>query len=369
MKPVVLIIRDGWGEDADEAHLPYNAVRLAHTPVADRLSQNWPRTYLKTHGLDVGLPEGMMGNSEVGHQNIGAGRIVDQERVRIDRAFANGSLVGNPVLAEAFANVNQQGALHFIGLCSDAGVHSVLSHLFGLWALAVQAGVQTIYIHAITDGRDAPPTSGLGFLEEIETFARACGVGQVASVMGRFWAMDRDQRWERIQRAYDCLVGQGELKTSFSATAIIQDYYQQPTQGIGDEFIPPTAIADEKSQPIGRIQAGDSVIFFNLRGDRPREITQAFLDASFHHFQRVDLSPLCYATLTDYQQGLCPRVIFPKLPKMKDTLGEVVAHAGLKQFRCAETEKYPHVTFFFNDYRDEPFPGEERCLIPSPRDV
>ncbi|OYV47002.1 MAG: phosphoglycerate mutase (2,3-diphosphoglycerate-independent), partial [Verrucomicrobia bacterium 21-51-4] len=370
--PVVLIIRDGWGANHDSGQDAYNAVKLANIPYSRELSAHWPRTELKACGLDVGLPVGVMGNSEVGHQNIGAGRIVDQEIVRIDKALAESTLAHNPVLSEGFANAQRPGkALHFMGLISDAGVHSTLEHLYGLWRLAIDAGVTRIFIHALTDGRDTPPKSGLHFIEAIEARAKHWGLGQVATVCGRYWAMDRDKRWDRVQSAYDCLVGRGELRLAASATQAVEAYYDKPLDAtrVGDEFILPTAVTDAQGQAIGRVEAGDSVIFFNFRGDRPRELTRAFIEPNFIEFDRGPYLNPCFITLTEYEKGLCPRVLFLKPEKMKGILGEVVSQAGLKQFRVAETEKYPHVTFFFNDYRDAPFPGEDWQLIQSPKDV
>ncbi len=371
LRPVLLIIRDGWGEDLSPAHAHYNAVRQAKTPWADHLSRHWPQTTLMTHGLDVGLPPGVMGNSEVGHQNIGAGRVVDQERVRIDKAFANGSLADNPVLQAAFERAKKGGCLHFMGLLSDAGVHSILAHLFGLWELAVKAGVTSIALHAFTDGRDAPQKSGVQFIEKVEAFIQTQGVGHIASVMGRFWAMDRDKRWDRIEAAYQCLTGDKVERTAPSARAAVEGYYAAPLDAarVGDEFVLPTVIMGPSGAPAPRIRSGDSVIFFNFRGDRPRELTHAFVTPDFHGFPRGDALDVHFVTLTAYEEGLCPNVLFQKPPKMTGTLGEVISKAGLQQFRCAETEKYPHVTFFFNDYRDEPFPGEDRGLAPSPREV
>jgi 2,3-bisphosphoglycerate-independent phosphoglycerate mutase len=313
-----------------------------------------------------------MGNSEVGHQNIGAGRIVDQEIVRINKALANGTLAANPVLQAAFSQAKKPNSkLHFMGLVSDGGVHAMSSHLYGLIALAKDAGVQNVFIHAFTDGRDTPPLSGLQFISELEQKCAQIGIGKIASICGRFWAMDRDNRWDRIQKAYDCIIGKKADHTSLSATKAIQYYYDHPLDSSrrGDEFIVPTIISNNNKTPIGPISDGDSVIFFNYRGDRPRELTRAFIDNNFTEFDRGPKKDLFFATLTNYEDGLCSNVILERPPKMINILGQVVSAAGIKQFRCAETEKYPHVTFFFNDYREEPFPGEDRVLIPSPRSV
>ena len=370
-KPVVLIIRDGWGENHDASYDAYNAVKLANTPVADMLTAEYPRSEIMASGLAVGLPEGIMGNSEVGHQNIGAGRIVDQEIVRINKGIETGSVKQSPTLKAAFNNAKDNGkALHFMGLVSDAGVHSMLEHLYGLLRIAKEEGVETVYVHAFTDGRDTGPFTGKGFIEQAEAQMAAIGVGQIASVAGRYWAMDRDNRWDRVQRAYDCLTGRKIERSAATASEAIQAQYDAPeTEGTkGDEFCPPTAIVGEDGQPVGTIQNGDSVIFFNFRGDRPRELTRAFIQDDFDGFDRGEKLDLYFATLSEYQKGLCPNIVFFKPEKMDDILGGYVSEKGISQFRCAETEKFPHVTFFFNDYREEPFPGEDRELVPSRKD-
>lgn len=370
-RPVILIIRDGWGENHSTAHDAFNAVKLAKTPVADMLTANWPRTELMACGLDVGLPVGVMGNSEVGHQNIGAGRIVDQEIVRIDKGFSTDAVKDNAVLKAAMDKAASGGALHLMGLVSDAGVHAMLEHLYGLLRIAKDFGLKKVFIHCFTDGRDTPPKSGMGYIKELEAKCAEIGIGQIASVSGRFWSMDRDNRWDRVQKAYDCLTGRAIERTAPSAEAAIQAYYDKPLDSSrhGDEFIVPTAITGDDDQPLGLIQDGDAVVFFNFRGDRPRELTRAFIDDSFDGFDRGPKLDLYYATMTEYQKGLCPNVIFTKPAKMKDILGTVVADKGIPQFRTAETEKFPHVTFFFNDYREEPLPLEDRELIPSPKEV
>jgi len=370
-KPVVLIIRDGWGENHDSSLDAYNAVKLAKTPVADRLTAEWPRTEIAACGPAVGLPEGIMGNSEVGHQNIGAGRVVDQEIVRINKGLETGSVKESEALQGALANAKSKGtALHLMGLVSDAGVHSMLEHLYGLLRIAKEEGLEKVFVHAFTDGRDTGPFTGKGFIEQAEARMEAIGLGRIASVAGRYWAMDRDNRWDRVQRAYDCLTGRNIERTAPSAAEAIQKQYDAPeTEGTkGDEFCPPTAIVGDTGEPVGTIADGDSVIFFNFRGDRPRELTRAFLQDDFDGFDRGAKLDLFYATMTEYQKGLCPNIIFRKPPKMDDILGAYVSAKGIPQFRCAETEKFPHVTFFFNDYREEPFEGEERELIPSPKD-
>ncbi|MDR2513432.1 MAG: 2,3-bisphosphoglycerate-independent phosphoglycerate mutase [Puniceicoccales bacterium] len=371
MKPVVLIIRDGWGENHNPAHDKFNAIKLAKLPVSNRLSQEWPRTEIAAHGLDVGLPVGIMGNSEVGHQNIGAGRIVDQEIVRIDKGLDEADFKNNAAFCGALDKVRKTGGkLHFFGLASAAGVHSTLPHLYSLLQHTKAAGVSKVFIHTFMDGRDSPPTSGLGFIQEIENKLQQIGIGKIASVSGRFWAMDRDNRWERVQKAYDALTGGPALEAT-SAAAATQAYYDKPLDSSrqGDEFILPTRIVSAPGTPLATIEDGDSVIFFNFRGDRPREITRSFIDADFNGFARAKKLDIFFATMTEYQKGLCPNVLFHKPPKMKNILGEWVAQRGIAQFRTAETEKYPHVTFFFNDYREEPFPDEDREVVPSPKEV
>ncbi len=371
VKPVVLIIRDGWGANHNNAHDAYNAVKLAKTPCADQLSAQWPRTELVAHGPEVGLPEGIMGNSEVGHQNIGAGRVVDQEIVRINKGIESGAVKDVEALQQAITVAKNGGKLHLMGLVSDAGVHAMLDHLYGLLKVIKGEGIDTVYVHAFTDGRDTGPFTGKDFIAAAEAEMAKIGCGTFASVCGRYWAMDRDKRWDRVQRAYNCLTARKIEKTASSATGAVQSYYDQPeTDNLkGDEFVSPTVIVGEGGKPVGPITSGDAVIFFNFRGDRPREITAAFINQDFDGFDRGEQLDLFYATMTEYQKGLCEHILFRKPPKMPDILGQVVADRCLKQFRCAETEKFPHVTFFFNDYREEPFEGEDRSLVDSPKDV
>lgn len=369
-RPVVLVIRDGWGENHDASLDKFNAIKRADIPFSRGLSRDWPRTEIAACGLSVGLPEGIMGNSEVGHQNIGAGRIVDQEIVRIDKGFSTGSVLESPALKSAFERVEKGGALHLFGLCSDAGVHSMLRHLYSLLKICADKKYSRVYLHAFTDGRDTPPTSGLGFIRQVEEEMKKCGAGRVASVIGRFWAMDRDQRWDRVQKAYDCLTGKETQAAVSNAEDAFKNYYAHPASEnmTGDEFIPATWV-EENGEPVGRVRNGDAVIFFNFRGDRPRELTRAFIEDGFDGFDRGEKLDVFFATMTEYKEGLCPNILFPKPPKMKNILGEYVSNLGLAQLRCAETEKFAHVTFFFNDYREEPFKGEDRILIESPRDV
>lgn len=369
--PVLLIIRDGWGLNGNAKKAKWDATRQIATPVTDFLEKSWPATHIQASGSFVGLPDGIMGNSEVGHQNIGAGRIVDQEIVRINRSIQSGQVAANPALVKACQWVRQNHSkLHLFGLLSSGGVHSMVHHVEGLVRAARQNGVERIYLHAFLDGRDTPPFSGLEILRRWEKFSDSVGAGQIASIMGRFWAMDRDRRWDRVKRAYDCLVGH-RANRSRSPLEALQTHYDRPTSDSqrGDEFCPPTQIVDGQDHFVGQVEDGDAIIFFNFRGDRPREITQAFIGDDFSDFDRGKKLRLFYVTMTEYEKNLCPDVLFPKPPPMKNILGTYLSSLNLRQFRIAETEKYAHVTFFFNDYREAPFPGETRQLVPSPKDV
>jgi 2,3-bisphosphoglycerate-independent phosphoglycerate mutase len=370
--PTVLIIRDGWGANPHPEHDQVNAVKLARTPAADRIAREYPRTLIATCCMDVGLPDGTMGNSEVGHQNLGAGRIVDQESVRITRAIREGRFFENEVLVEACRRVvDGGGKLHLFGIVSDAGVHGLLEHLYGCLELAKRQSVpgHRVLIHAFTDGRDTPPFSGKDYVQQVEVKCREMGIGRIASVVGRYYAMDRDNRWDRVQHAYDLLTGRGGFSNFANAAEAVQEYYEHATDvnRRGDEFVTPRTVGQRPWET--RVAAGDSVIFYNYRGDRPRELTKAFVLDDFSGFARGPKLDLYYATMTAYEQGLPVAVAFPKPPKMTGILGEYISKLGQRQFRCAETEKYPHVTFFFNDYRDDPFPGEDRQIIPSPKEV
>jgi 2,3-bisphosphoglycerate-independent phosphoglycerate mutase len=371
-RPVVLIIRDGWGRNPYPEWNKANAVFLGKHPVADRLLAEYPNVLIHTSGFDVGLPEGTMGNSEVGHQNIGAGRIVDQESVAITKAIRNGTFYDNVELNAAVTNALSKGTnLHLFGIVSDAGVHGLLEHLYGLLELCRRRDLRRVFLHAFTDGRDTPPNSGLGYIRQIEGKMKELGVGQIATVSGRFYAMDRDNRWQRVEKAYEALTA-AEGPKFRSAEQAVQYYYGHPTEPnmSGDEFITPSIITgDVGDKALATVRDGDSVIFYNYRGDRPRELTKAFVLDDFTGFDRGRKLELTYVTMTAYEQTLPVRVAYPKPPKMKNILGDYLSSLGLKQFRCAETEKYPHVTFFFNDYRDEPFPGEDRQIIPSPRQL
>ncbi len=397
--PCILIIRDGWGHNPNPSHDAFNAVKLAKPPAADRLMREYPWTLIKTSGEDVGLPEGTMGNSEVGHQNIGAGRIVDQESVAITKACRSG-LQSNAALTEAITRAkSKNAAVHLMGICSDAGVHGLLEHLYAILRLCKDLNFppNRVFVHFFMDGRDTGPFTGKSFIEQAESHMRALGVGRIASVIGRYWAMDRDYRWERVARAYECLTrampfpghaprGAAAIPSRVpSAAAAIQSHYDHPANEkmAGDEFVPPTLIAASDADAAeSRIKSGDTVIFYNYRGDRPREISAAFVfpddqwakvkpspDSGRAGFDRGPRLDLHYLTMTAYWEDLGPhvRVAFPKPPKMVNIAGQYISSLGLTQFRCAETEKFPHVTFFFNDYRDEPFPSERREIIQSPK--
>ncbi|WP_417748134.1 2,3-bisphosphoglycerate-independent phosphoglycerate mutase [Rosistilla oblonga] len=381
-KPVVVIVRDGWGQNPFSKWDQSNAVLMGKTPVSDALMQSYPNTLIKTSGEDVGLPAGVMGNSEVGHQNIGAGRIVDQEVMRITRSIRKGEFFENPVLQEAIAHVKASGgSLHLVGLMSDGRVHSDLEHAFAVTELVKRSGLagDRYIVHAITDGRDTAPTGGLGYVAKLQENLTSEGVGKVGSVIGRYYAMDRDLRWDRVKLAYDMMT-RGAEQTAATASEAIQSYYDNPTESnrTGDEFITPITVSDADTvDPKQLVKAGDAVIFLNYRGDRTRELTKAFTygdtewanidGGGFDRGEKID--NLYFATMTGYETGLPVHVIFEKPAKMPNILGQYISTLGLKQFRCAETEKYPHVTFFFNDYRDDPFENEERGMLQSPRDV
>jgi 2,3-bisphosphoglycerate-independent phosphoglycerate mutase len=361
----MLIIRDGWGwNPRTPEEDKFNSVKCANVPVDTMLMTQYPNCLIHTSGEDVGLPEGTMGNSEVGHQNIGAGRIVYQESVRITLAIRNGEFFQNPEFKKMVEFVRRNnGALHFMGLCSDIGVHSLLPHLYGLLELAKRNKMEKVFVHAFTDGRDSPPNSGAGYIADIEKKMAEIGAGKIASVMGRFYAMDRDTRWDRVQRAYECLaMGKGN-KAPSAAEAIQQSYAREAT----DEFIEPTSVVDAGGQAIGTIKDGDGVVFFNFRGDRTRELTRAFVDDKFDGFTRTVKPNICFVCMTQYDSTIPAAVAFKKPPKMVNIGGEYFSKLGLKQFRCAETEKYAHVTFFFNDGIEKPFDGEDRQIVPSPK--
>ncbi|QDH78679.1 2,3-bisphosphoglycerate-independent phosphoglycerate mutase [Echinicola soli] len=358
-KKVLLMILDGWGLATNPE---VSAIDKANTPFIDSLFEKYPHAKLDASGLAVGLPEGQMGNSEVGHMNIGAGRVVYQDLVKINKAVEEGDLKDNPILKEAFATAKEnQKKVHFIGLVSDGGVHAHIKHLKGLCDAAKANGIEEPYIHAFTDGRDTDPKSGLGFLEDLERHCEQ-SVGKVASVIGRYYAMDRDKRWERVKLAYDAMVlGEGEKSKDLPA-AIRKSY----ANGVTDEFIRPIVQVDEKGKAIASIEEGDVVICFNFRTDRGREITQVLTQQDLEDYKMKKLD-LHYVTFTNYDETFKGvSVIFEK-DNLKNTLGEVLAKSGKKQIRIAETEKYPHVTFFFSGGRESEFEGESRILCSSPK--
>ncbi len=380
LRPCIVIVRDGWGENPHRNWDHANAVIAADPAVDHMLRREWPFSLIATSGLDVGLPDGTMGNSEVGHQNLGAGRIVDQDAVRISKSMQSGAFASNGEALAVVQRAQRPGArLHLLGLVSDAGVHSRLEHLFGCLELAARNGLRDVCIHAMMDGRDSPPTAGIEYLRRVEGECARLGVGRVVSLCGRYWAMDRDYRWQRTEKAYRLLV-EGAGGRFDSATAAMEWYYSNPAESNlrGDEFMPPTTIRGEGEAPVC-LRDGDAAIFFNFRGDRPRQLVRALTLREFPYegpdrsgqvrtmgFVRGAAPQIHLATLTAYEKGLCPHVLFEKPPRMRNIAGEYAASLGLRQFRAAETEKYAHVTFFFNDYREEPFAGEERLLVPSP---
>ena len=355
--PTTLIIMDGFGLRAEEAG---NAVKNARTPNLDRIFAENPGCRLSASGLDVGLPEGQMGNSEVGHTNIGAGRVVFQDLPRISKAIADGEFFQNPAYAAAMDACKAKGtALHLMGLLSNGGVHSHNTHLYALLKMAKERGLGQVYVHCFLDGRDVPPTSGKGFVAELADKCGEIGVGQIATVMGRFYAMDRDKRWDRVQRAYDAMVcGQAPFNPD-PVDAVQQSYDREVT----DEFVEPVVCARDAC-----VNEGDSIIFLNFRPDRAREITRCFVDPDFTDVERKrGFLPVQYVCTTEYDATM-PNVsiAFPH-HELVNTFGEYISSLGLTQLRIAETEKYAHVTFFFNGGQEKVFPGEDRCLIPSPK--
>jgi len=362
-KPVLLVVLDGWGIRSER---DANAIAIAGTPNVDALVREFPSTVIETSGLSVGLPEGQMGNSEVGHTNLGAGRIVYQDLVRINRAVEDGSLFANDALLMACRRAKESGgALHLMGLVSDGGVHSHLDHLHACLELARREGVARAYVHAFMDGRDTPPRSGLGYLAGVEKRLQERGYGKVATVCGRYYAMDRDKRWDRVALAYAALVRAEGLRAASGVVAMEASY----ARGEGDEFVKPTVIVNGDGKPVGPVRDGDAIVFFNFRADRAREITRAFTDPSFAEFDRIAVPRLsAYVCMTEYDRTFGLPVAFGPTD-LKEIFPEIVSQAGLKQLRCAETEKYAHVTFFFNGGREMVYPGEDRILVPSPRDV
>ena len=360
-KPLLLMILDGWGHRVEKEG---NAIAQAKIPVFQRLENTYPHTTLQASGEAVGLPHGQMGNSEVGHLNMGAGRVVYQELTRIFKAIKDGTIFENSVLLEAMNDAQQHNkAFHMMGLLSNGGVHSHIEHLFALLEMAKRQGLEKVFIHVLLDGRDVLPQSAKEYIAQLEAKIKELGIGQIASVSGRYYVMDRDKRWERLEKGYQALIAQGELKFAPSALAAVESSYDVR---VTDEFVPPTVIIDDVGKPVGGIQEGDSVLFFNFRSDRAREITHAFVDEEFLGFERPNRPHVHFVCMTEYEDTIPAPVAFPQ-QNLENTLGEVLSDHGLRQLRIAETEKYAHVTFFFNGGLEEPFPKEERILIPSPK--
>ena len=353
------MILDGFGVNNNE---DANAVAVANTPNIDKLMKKYPTTVGYTSGLDVGLPEGQMGNSEVGHTNIGAGRIVYQELTRITKSIEDGDFFSIPEFIEAIENCKKHNSkLHILGLVSDGGVHSHIRHLYGLLEMAKRRDFENVYVHCFLDGRDTPPASADGYVAELEDKMREKGIGKIASISGRFFSMDRDKRWERVQKCYNALVN-GEGVKSGSAISAIENSYQKE---VFDEFIEPTVIANNDT-PLATIENNDSVIFFNFRPDRAREITRSLVDKDFDGFETKPLD-LYFVCFTNYDETMPNVKVAFKKEAIVNTFGEVVSKNGLTQLRIAETEKYAHVTFFFNGGEEKQYVGEDRILVPSPK--
>ena len=355
--PTTLIIMDGFGLEGPSAG---NAVVNAPTPNLDRIFRDFPGCRLSASGLDVGLPEGQMGNSEVGHTNIGAGRVVFQDLPHISRDIESGEFFKNPAYLEAMSNCREWGsALHLMGLLSDGGVHSHITHLFALLKMAKEQGLEKVYIHCFLDGRDVPPSSGKSYVEQLQAEIQKLGVGQIATVMGRYYAMDRDKRWDRVQKAYDAIAcGEGTFEAD-AAEAVQKSY----DAGVTDEFVVPVVCVKN-----AQVRDNDSIIFFNFRPDRAREISRCFVDEDFTDIQRrTGFLSVDFVCTTEYDATLPNVTVAYPHQKLVNTFGEYISKLGLTQLRIAETEKYAHVTFFFNGGVEEVFPGEDRCLIPSPK--
>jgi 2,3-bisphosphoglycerate-independent phosphoglycerate mutase len=361
-RPLVLVVIDGWGY-REEAH--GNAIAAARTPFWDGIRESSPHTLVAASGEAVGLPEGQQGNSEVGHLTIGSGRVVFQPLTRIGKEIRDGRFFDNPELIRAIDRAKERGkALHLLGLVSPGGVHSHQDHAIAICDLARRRSLATVWVHAFTDGRDELPTSGAEFMEEFQRELDRLGTGRVASVAGRYYAMDRDKRWDRTARAYEIVAGCGQDRAE-GAVAYIRSQY---AAGVTDEFLPPVSIAPA-SEPPARIEDGDSVIFFNFRPDRARQLTHALIDADFAKFPRSRVAQdLTFVTMTEYESGLPVGIAFPP-EEVRNSLAEVVSRSGAHQFHVAETEKYAHVTYFINGGRERPFSGEARLLVPSPKNV
>jgi 2,3-bisphosphoglycerate-independent phosphoglycerate mutase len=363
-KPVLLIVLDGWGINENNGG---NAIAAAQAPIYRSLLRDYPHTKLVASGEAVGLADGQMGNSEVGHLNLGAGRVVYQDSTRITKAIREGEFFKNPALLSAMEAAKKKGAsLHLLGLLSDGGVHSHLGHIFTLFDMAKAQGLTRVFFHAFLDGRDTPPRSALGYITQLEDHCAKIGVGRIATVSGRYYAMDRDKRWERVQKAYEVMVLSEGIRKFSAAEAVRQSYENNKS----DEFMLPTVLLEPRTnRPVAALRSGDAVIFCNFRSDRAREITRALTDPDFDGFKRSvfpTLNP--FVCLTTYDETFDLPVAFPPV-RLKNILGEVVSGRGVRQLRIAETEKYAHVTFFFNGGEEPPFALEDRVLIPSPRDV
>ena len=360
-KLTMLVILDGFGENPNTEG---NAVAMAKKPNLDKLRKICPVSFVNASGVAVGLPDGQMGNSEVGHTNIGAGRIVYQKLTKITKSIEDGDFFSIPEFTEAIENVKKNNTkLHLIGLLSDGGVHAHQRHLYGLLELAKRKGLDNnVFIHAFMDGRDTLPASGEGYIQELQEKMKEKGVGKIATISGRYYAMDRDKRWERVKKAYDALV-RGEGIIAKDPIKAIEESYQQE---VFDEFVVPTVITDANDQPTAKIENGDSVIFFNFRPDRARQLTRAIVDKEFNEFETEKLN-IDFVCMTEYDDTMPNVKIAFKPENLVNTFGEVVSKLGKKQLRIAETEKYAHVTFFFNGGREEPYPGEDRILVNSPK--
>ena len=360
-KLTMLMIIDGFGINENEKG---NAVKLANTPNLDKLMKTCPTSIIHTSGLDVGLPEGQMGNSEVGHTNIGAGRIVYQELTRITKSIEDGDFFTNQEFAKAIENCQKyHSKLHIMGLVSNGGVHSHIRHLFGLLEFAKRKDFEDVYVHCFMDGRDTPPASGENFISELEEKMKEKNIGKIASISGRFYAMDRDKRWPRIQKAYNAIVN-GEGNKATSAISAMESSYQKE---VFDEFIEPTVIVNSEKEPVATIGEHDSVIFFNYRPDRARQITRTLVDPEFSEFETKKNLNLYYVCMTSYDETMPNVHIAFQKEELKNTFGEYISKHGLKQLRIAETEKYAHVTFFFNGGEEKQYEGEDRVLVPSPK--
>lgn len=362
----MLLILDGWGTPPKDYPADKNAIALANTPYWDEMVKTWPMTHIANSGKAVGLPEGIMGNSEVGHLNLGAGRVVWQEITRIDNAIEEDGLMGRQAFVEAISKARDSGKkLHFMGLVSDGGVHSMDRHYYALLRLAKKLGMpsERVFMHCYLDGRDTPPRSGIGYVKELERILKDENLGRIGVVSGRYFAMDRDKRWDRTKKAYDALVrGQAEPRATSGVDAVEKAY----ERGENDEFVVPTVVEAEPGKPAATITSGDQIVFFNFRPDRARQLSHAFCDKEFDGFDRDEGLKIDLTTMTRYESGMNAAIAFPP-QDVSNTMGEVVEKLGMTQLRVAETEKYAHVTYFFSGGREAEFKGEERILVPSPK--